>query len=246
MATGMFSRSLNRISASVASSRATPGPASTTGWVASASTSAARCTWRSSGAGSTGMFTFSGSPSTARSATSSGSDEERRARPLGRGLLEGLADHLRRGRAHRDHVAPLRDRPEQRHEVDELVRLLVDPVEPRLRGDRDERMGVELRVRDAEHQVDRARTEGREAHARLAGERPVRVGHERGAALVARRDEPDRASRRARRSCGGSPRRGGRRRTRRPRARGTRRSGTRRSSERARPAITAQARRPDA
>ena len=72
MATGMFSRSLKRISASVASSRATPGPASTTGCAASESTWTARCTWRSSGAGSTGVFTFSGSPSTVRSATSSG------------------------------------------------------------------------------------------------------------------------------------------------------------------------------
>ena len=105
--------------------------------------------------------------------------------------------------------------------------LLVEAVQARLRGDRDERMRVEVRVRDPEHQVDRARAEGGQADARAARERAVGVGHERGAALVPRRDEPDRASRRARRSRGGSPRPAGRRRTRPPRSRGTRRAGGR-------------------
>ena len=72
------------------------------------------------------------------------------------------------------------------------MRLLVDAVEARLGGERHERMPVELGVRDAEHQVDRPGTEGGEAHPRLARERPVGVGHERGAALIARGDEPDR------------------------------------------------------
>jgi hypothetical protein len=72
------------------------------------------------------------------------------------------------------------------------VRLLVEPAEPGLGHDRDERMRIELGVRDAQHQVDRAGTEGRQAHAGLPGERPVRVGHERGASLVARGHEPDR------------------------------------------------------
>ena len=147
---------------------------------------------RSSGAGSTGVFTGSAGASVVRSATSSGSDQEGRAGRLGRGLLEGLAHHLGGRDADRHHVAPLRDRPEERHEVDELVRLLVDAVEARLGGERDERMAVELGVRDAEHQVDRTRAEGREAHPGAAGERPVGVGHERRPALVARGDEPDR------------------------------------------------------
>ena len=70
--------------------------------------------------------------------------------------------------------------------------LLVDAVEPRLRGDGDERMRVELRVRDAEHQVDRARSERGQAHAGLARERAVRVGHERRASFVPRGHEADR------------------------------------------------------
>ena len=189
----MFRRSLKRINASVAPSRATPGPASTTGCFALASTWAARRTWSSSGEGSTGVFTGSTRASVARSATSSGSTMKVAPGRLGRGLLEGLAHHLRRGDAHRHHVAPLRDRAEQRHEVDELVRFLVDAIEARLRDERDERVRVELGVRDPEHQVDRAGTEGGQADAGLAGERTVRVGHERSAALVSRGDEPDRA-----------------------------------------------------
>ena len=191
MATGRFKRSEKRINASTAPSRATPGPASTTGCVAVCRTWAARCTWSSDGAGSRGTFTGSGSPSPGSSATSSGRIDERRARPFGRRLLERLADHLRRRRRQRDHVAPLGDGPVQRDQVDELVRLLVDPAQPGLRGDGHERMRVELRVRDPEHQVDRARAEGRQAHAGIAGERAVRVGHERRSAFVPRRDEPD-------------------------------------------------------
>ena len=53
-------------------------------------------------------------------------------------------------------------------------------------------MRVELRVRDAQHQVDGAGPERGQAHAGRAGERAVRVGHERGAPFVTRRDEPDR------------------------------------------------------
>ena len=89
------------------------------------------------------------SPSVSRSATSSG--RIRNVAP-GRSVvacLNALRTISGAAAAHRHHVAPLRDRPEQRHEVDELVRLLVDPVEPRLRRDRDQRMRVQLGVRDA-------------------------------------------------------------------------------------------------
>ena len=89
-------------------------------------------------------------------------------------------------------------------------------------------MRVELRVRDPEHQVERARAQRRETDARLAGQRAVRVGHEGGAALVAGRHEPDRGCPPARRSRGGSPRPGDRRRTRRPRSRDRRRAAGRR------------------
>ena len=121
-----------------------------------------------------------------------GQHDERRARSFGLGLLERLADHLGRGVAQGDHVAPLRERPVDRHEVDHLVRLLVEAVEAGLRHQGDQRMGVQLRVRDPEHEVERTRAERRQAHAGAARERAVDVGHERGAALVARRHEPDR------------------------------------------------------
>ena len=121
-----------------------------------------------------------------------GKDQERCPGSLRGGLLERLAHHLRRRIPHRHHVAPLRDGTEQRHEVDELVGFLVDAVKPRLRRDRQHRVRVQLGVRDAQHQVDRAGSQRREAHAGLAGQRTVRVGHERRTAFVPRRDEPDR------------------------------------------------------
>ena len=119
-------------------------------------------------------------------------DQERGARPLRPCLLERLADHLGHGLVHRDHPAPLRDGPEELDEIHGLVGFLVQAVQAGLRRDRDQRMRVEVRVRDPEHQVDRARPEGGEAYARTAGEGSVSVGHERGAALVPRGDEPDR------------------------------------------------------
>ena len=120
-----------------------------------------------------------------------GHDDECGAGPLGLGLFERLAHHLRGGVAKRNHVAPLRDGPVDGHEIHDLVRLLVEPVQARLRHQRHQRVRVELGVRDSEHQVERAGAEGRQTHARLAGQRSVGVGHERGTALVARRDEPD-------------------------------------------------------
>ena len=153
---------------------------------------AARCTWSSSGAGSTGIFTRSGRRVGLTLGDVLGKHDERGARPFGLRLLERLAHHLGRRVAHRHHVAPLRDRAEQRDEVDELVGFLVDAVQTGLRHERDQRMRVQLGVRDPEHQVDRAGTERRQTHTGLAGQRAVGVGHERRAAFVPSRDEPDR------------------------------------------------------
>ncbi len=119
-------------------------------------------------------------------------DQEGRTGTLGPRLLERLAHHLRYRFVDGDHAAPLRDRAEQFHEVEGLVGLLVEPVEPGLRGDGHERMRVEVGVRDPEHQVDRARAERGQAHARMSRERAVGVRHERRAAFVTRRDEADR------------------------------------------------------
>jgi hypothetical protein len=121
-----------------------------------------------------------------------GHDDEGGAGSLRRRLLERLAHHLGRGGGHGHHVAPLRDRTEQADQIHELMRLLVDPAQGGLRGDRDQRMRVELGVRHAEHQVDRPGSQRRQADPRRAREGAVRVGHERRAALVARGDEADR------------------------------------------------------
>ena len=103
-----------------------------------------------------------------------------------------------RSRARRrllDALVPLRHGLEHAHDVDELVRLLVELVEPGLAGDRDHRRVVEVRVGDAGHEVGGTRAEGRHRHRRSAGQAAVDVGHERGALLVAGRDVADRGLR---------------------------------------------------
>ena len=87
---------------------------------------------------------------------------------------------------------PLGDRPEQVDQVDELVRLLVHPLEVGLAGQRDERRAVEERVADRRDEVRRARAERAQADAGAPGEAPVHVGHVGAALLVANRDEGDR------------------------------------------------------
>ena len=192
VATGMLSRSEKLRSAPTAWSRATPAPARTTG-----------C-WRLAKGGGRAMHLVFRRRRIARDVDLERRgvgdalgdvlrhDDERGARPLGLRLLERLADHLGGGVAERDHVAPLRHRAVQRNEVYDLVRLLVEPVEPRLGHDGDEWVRVELGVRDPEDQVERARPERREADARLAGQCAVGVGHERRPAFVACGHEPDR------------------------------------------------------
>ena len=113
------------------------------------------------------------------------------------GLLElGDAECLARDLGDRpgqlDPLVPLRHRLEHAHDVDVLVRLLVELVEPRLTGDRDHRRVVEERVGDAGDEVRRARSERRHRDRRAAGQAAVDVGHERRALLVAGRDVTDR------------------------------------------------------
>ncbi len=195
VATGRFRRSEKRTSASIAPSRATPGPARTTGAVAASRTSAARWTCASAGAGSTGTLTRSGTPFVSCSATSSG--RIRKAAP-GRSVRACLnALRTISGTASSTVIMPphfVMGRNSSTRST-RLVGLLVEAVQAGLRGDRDERMRVEVGVRDPEHQVDRARAERGQAHARTSRERAVGVGHERRAAFVTGRDEPDRGVR---------------------------------------------------
>ncbi len=66
---------------------------------------------------------------------------------------------------------------------------------PDLGGERDHRRRVRGRVGDAEQQVDRAGAERRRAHAGLAGQPAVDLGHERGRLLVADEHVADRGRR---------------------------------------------------
>ena len=99
-----------------------------------------------------------------------GEDHERRARALGLRLLERLPDQLRRAPGERHQVTPFRHRSEQGHQVHHLMGLLVQPVEPGLRRERDQGVRVELGVGNAQQEVDRTGSEGRKAHAGLAGQ----------------------------------------------------------------------------
>ena len=54
-----------------------------------------------------------------------------------------------------------------------------------LAGDSDHRRAIHIGVRYACHQVGRARAEGRETHARIAGEPSIHIRHEGRTLLVA-------------------------------------------------------------
>ena len=58
-----------------------------------------------------------------------------------------------------------------------------------LTGDRHERRTIEIRIRHARHEIRRARSQRREAHARLPSESPVHIRHERCALLMPHHDE---------------------------------------------------------
>ena len=84
---------------------------------------------------------------------------------------------------------PLRDRREERPQVELLVRNELEAVDRQLAGERDDRRAIEVRVRDAGHEVGRARPEGRETDARRPGAARHRLGHEGRAGLVPREHE---------------------------------------------------------
>ena len=91
-----------------------------------------------------------------------------------------------------DPRVPLRDRLEHPHDVDDLVRLLVELARGGLAGDRDHRRPVEVGVGDAGHEVRRAGSERAHRDRGTTGQPAVDVGHERGALLVPGRDVADR------------------------------------------------------
>jgi hypothetical protein len=86
---------------------------------------------------------------------------------------------------------PLRDRSEHADDVERLVTLLVQALQSTLSCDCDERCFVQVRIRDARHEVRRTGTERPETDACVPREPAVDVRHERGSLLVADRDELD-------------------------------------------------------
>ena len=104
---------------------------------------------------------------------------------------EGLAHDLGDELGLPDARVPLRDGLEHPHDVDDLVRLLVELGGRGLPGDRDHRRAVQECVRHARDEVRRAGTERPHRDCGAAGQSPVDVGHERRALLVAGRDVPD-------------------------------------------------------
>ena len=171
--------------------RTTPLPTSSTGVAAACSSSTARSRLTGSASASVSGPGGMGRPTTLRAHDVGRELEVRRPRLLRGGgaerLAHGLADHARVV----DARVPLGHGPQHVDGVDELVGLLVHADEVDLPGERHERRVVEVGVADAGRQVGGARPEGREADAGVAGEATVGVGHERGALLVARRDERD-------------------------------------------------------
>jgi hypothetical protein len=114
-----------------------------------------------------------------------------RARLLELGHTEGLSDDLGDGAGQLDALVPLRYGLEHAHDVDELVRFLVELVEPGLARDRDHGSMVEIGIGDPGHEVGGTGSEGGHRDGRSAGQATVDVGHERGALLVPRRDVAD-------------------------------------------------------
>ena len=84
------------------------------------------------------------------------------------GHAERLAHDLGDRAGPLDALVPLRDGPEQPHDVDVLVRLLVDLAEARLAGQGDHRGAVQERVGHARHEVGRPGPERRHGHRRHA------------------------------------------------------------------------------
>ena len=184
--------SQNERSAGAASWRTTPLPASTTGRLAPWMTSAARSRLTGSASIMASGPRGSGDPDRRRLHDVLGQLQVRRAGLLGGGDAERLAHRLGHHARVMQPRVPLGHGAQHLDGVDELVRgLLVHAGEARLAGERHQWCVVQGRVADAGGQVAGPWTEGGETHAGLAGEPPVRVGHEGGALLVPRGHEGD-------------------------------------------------------
>ena len=89
-----------------------------------------------------------------------GDCEKDRSGAFGLRQLERLAHHLGDCTLGEDHVGPLGDRGEHRHQVDALMGFLVDAAQSDLRGDGHEGSAVAVGIGRPEEEVYRSRTEG--------------------------------------------------------------------------------------
>ena len=196
LATGMFSRSANCRKASDARARITPLPAIINGYLASRMMLAARSMMAGEATGWGGLSTGKGAlPCTSAWAMFSGKIDETHPRLLALCLFERLAHDFGNG-FRLDHLHGIfGDRPEQFHQIQVLVRFLVDPRGGRLARNGHQRGVIQVGVRHAGHQVRGPRPERRQAHAGPSGQPPVHVGDEGGRLLVPRGDKADLAVR---------------------------------------------------
>ena len=118
-------------------------------------------------------------------------------RPLAAGgrAVESMAHVLRHPVGAVDRGDPLRHLPEHPAVVDLLERLALREVGPDLADEEDHRRRVLERGVDADRRIGRAGAARDEADPGLAGELLVALRHVRGAAVLARDDEPDRVAR---------------------------------------------------
>src|SRR5215216_2768833 len=117
--------------------------------------------------------------------------EVSRSRSLSLGGLERLADNLRNRLWAENVVGPFGHRPEHGDEVDALVGLFVDPVQPDLSRQGDQWRAVSGSVGRPEEEVDRPWPERRRAYPGLSCETAVDLGHERRGLLVTDEDVSD-------------------------------------------------------
>ncbi len=108
-----------------------------------------------------------------------------RSGPLLASHAEGIAHHCRDRRGRNDLARHFRQWPHGPDDVDNLKACLPRALDCLLAGDHQHRHGAELRISGGGREIQRARSQGRQTHARPAGETAVGRGHECRRLLVA-------------------------------------------------------------
>jgi hypothetical protein len=120
-----------------------------------------------------------------------GQFEMHRPRPLLHRHTKRVADHGRDAGGADDLPRQFRQRLHGGDHIDDLKTRLPAAHDRLLAGDQNHRHRAKMRVRRAGRQIERARAERRQTNSGLAGQPPVRRGHEGGGLLVAGQDQFD-------------------------------------------------------